>query len=135
MLGIINNAQSTLQVENEEMSAANVVTALENACKRGVAVHIAITTSSSYATNFRALEAAGCGVHVYANNSTSLYIHAKAMVADLGLPTAAAYMGSINFSTASLTENRELGLYITDPAIQQTLATQIANDYAAFTAY
>ncbi len=135
LLGIINNAQSTLQVENEELSASNVVTALANACQRGVVVHLAITTNSSYASNFKALEAAGCGVHVGANNTSTLYIHAKAMVADLGLPTAAAYMGSINFSTASLTENRELGLYITDPNIQQTLATQIASDYASFPAY
>ena len=135
LLGIINNAQSTLQVENEEMSATNVVTALENACKRGVVVHIAITDTGSYHANFTALEAAGCGVHTDADKTTTLYIHAKAIVADLGLPTAAAYMGSINFSTASLTENRELGLYISDPGIQQTLATQIANDYASFTAY
>ncbi len=40
LLGIINGAKKTLLVENEEMGAANVVSALEAACRRGVAVHI-----------------------------------------------------------------------------------------------
>jgi HKD family nuclease len=135
LLAIINNATSTLLVENEEMSAASIVTALENACKRGVAVHIAMTTSSSYAANFSALEAAGCGVHVYANNTSTLYIHAKAMLADYGTSAVTAYVGSINFSNASMTENRELGLYVSDPGIQQTLYTTISSDYAGAPAY
>jgi len=84
MLAIINNAKATLLVENEEMGAANIVSALESACQRGVSVHIAMvndsTTSpySSYATNFKALEAAGCGVRTYPDTTTGLYIHAKA---------------------------------------------------------
>ena len=32
MLAIINNATKTLLVENEEMSASNIVSALEAAC-------------------------------------------------------------------------------------------------------
>ncbi len=129
LLGIINSAQSTLLVENEEMSASNIVTALENACKRGVTTHIAMTDTGSYHANFSALTAAGCGVHLFADNSTTLYIHAKAILADYGLPAANAYMGSINFSTASMTQNRELGLYITNPSIQQTIYTTITTDY------
>ena len=39
-------------------------------------------------------------------------------------------MGSINYSTASMTENRELGIYITDQTIIDTLNTTIAADYA-----
>ncbi len=40
MLAIINNATKTLLIENEEMGAANIVSALEAACRRGVTVHI-----------------------------------------------------------------------------------------------
>ncbi len=47
LLGIINGATKTLLVENEEMSAANIVSALEAACKRGVAVEITMTNLSS----------------------------------------------------------------------------------------
>jgi hypothetical protein len=135
LLGLINNAKSTLLVENEEMSASNIVSALEAACKRGVSVHIAMTNTGSYGSNFTALEAAGCGVHTYVDNSTTLYIHAKAILADYGTANVAAYMGSINFSTASMTENRELGLYITDSASLLALYNTITSDYAGAPPY
>jgi len=141
MLAIINNAKTTLLVENEEMGAANIVSALESACQRGVTVHIAMvndsTTSpySSYATNFKALEAAGCGVRTYPDTTAGLYIHAKAVVADYGLGTQTVYMGSINYSIASMTENRELGIYIADAASVLVLYTTMASDYAGATTF
>lgn len=135
MLAIISNAKSTLLVENEEMGAANIVSALETACQNGVVVHIAMVSQSSYATQFKALEAAGCGVHVYPNTPTGFYIHAKAVVADYGLATQKVYMGSINYSLASMNNNRELGVYITDTASVQSLQTTLAADYAGGTPY
>ncbi len=135
MLGIINGATKTLLVENEEMGASNIVSALEAACQRGVSVHIAMVTSSSYATNFKALENAGCGVHVYPNTQTGFYIHAKAVIADYDLSTESVYMGSINYSNASMTQNRELGVYITDPASIQSLYATMTGDYAGAPAY
>jgi phosphatidylserine/phosphatidylglycerophosphate/cardiolipin synthase-like enzyme len=135
MLAIINNAQKTLLVENEEMSASNIVSALEAASARGVSVHIAMVSQSSYSTEFKALEAAGCGVHVYPDTQTGFYIHAKAVVADYGLPTQNVYMGSINYSTASMTENRELGVYIADPTSVQFLNATMASDYAGGSPY
>jgi phosphatidylserine/phosphatidylglycerophosphate/cardiolipin synthase-like enzyme len=94
-----------------------------------------MVNSSSYASNFAALKAAGCGVHTYPNSTTGFYIHAKAVVADYGLATQNAYMGSINYSIASMTANRELGLYITDAGIVQSLENTMAADYAGGTAY
>jgi phosphatidylserine/phosphatidylglycerophosphate/cardiolipin synthase-like enzyme len=44
-------------------------------------------------------------------------------------------MGSINYSTASMTENRELGVYIVDPASVQLLDAAMASDYAGGAAY
>ena len=130
MLGIINGSTNTLLVENEEMGASNIVAALEAACKRSVSVHIAMVSQSKYATNFKALENAGCGVHVYPDTTNGFYIHAKAVVADFGLSTQNVYMGSINYSNASMTMNRELGLTIADPASVQAINTTITNDYA-----
>ncbi len=135
LLAIINNAKSTMLVENEEMSASNIVSALESACKRGVTVHIAMVNSSSYASEFSALVSAGCGVNTYPDSGNGLYIHAKAILADYGLSTQSVYMGSINFSTASMTENRELGLYISDSASVTSLYNTITADYAGGTAY
>ena len=136
LVSLINNAKSTLLVENEELGAPSIVTALTAACKRGVKLSLAMTdTSASYHANYTALEQAGCGVHIGANNATTLYIHAKAIVADLGTPNAVGYVGSINFSNASLTENRELGLYVHDTASLSQIAATITADFNSFPAY
>ncbi len=135
MLGLINNAQATLLVENEEMGASNIVSALESACRRGVTVHIAMVSDSSYDSNFAALLSAGCFVNLYPDTETGFYIHAKAVVADYGLSTQNVYMGSINYSNASMDNNRELGMYISDPASVETLNTTMSADYAGGTPY
>jgi cardiolipin synthase len=136
LVNIINNATATLLIENEEMSADNIVSALENACQRGVTVEVAMTNDDNeYATEFSALQAAGCGVHTYVDNSSTLYIHAKAILADYNTTGVVCYMGSINFSTASMTENRELGLYVNDATSQQAIYNTITSDYAGGTNY
>ena len=136
LVGLIGGAKKTLLVENEEMGAPVIVNALAAACGRGVAVEIAMTdTSASYHANYAALEQAGCGVHIGENDPSTLYIHAKAIVADNGTASAKGYVGSINFSNASLTENRELGLYLTDPGILGQIASTITADYTDFPAY
>ena len=117
------------------MGAANIVSALESACKRGVAVHIAMTDTGSYDTEFKALVAAGCGVHTYPNSTTGFYIHAKVLIADYALPTQKVYLGSINFSIPSMTENRELGLYLTNATTIKSLNTTLTTDYAGATAF
>jgi phosphatidylserine/phosphatidylglycerophosphate/cardiolipin synthase-like enzyme len=113
MLAIINNSTKTLYIECEEFSASNIVSAVANAAQRGVAVVlVGENESSSYSSEYATIKAAGASVYYY-SSSTGFYIHAKSVVADQGLSTEAVYMGSINYSTASLTENRELGVYIT----------------------
>jgi cardiolipin synthase len=135
LVGIMNNATVSLAVENEEMSGPKEVAALEAACQRGVAVSITMTAQSSYDSEFSALEAAGCGVHVLKDSTKVLYIHAKVILADYGTTAQYAYVGSINFSTASTVENRELGLYLYDSSALQRLSTTLAADYASATAY
>ena len=125
MLAIINNATKTLYIENEEFSASNIVSAVAAAAQRGVAV-IFVGESSSYLTNYATIKAAGAKVFYY-TSSTGFYVHGKTVVADLGLGTEAVYMGSINYSTASLTQNRELGIYVTgNPAVSNPIAATIA---------
>jgi cardiolipin synthase len=135
LIGIINNATQSLLAENEEMSASNIVTAFEKACQRGVTVNITMTNQTEYHANFAALEAAGCGVHVYPNSVNDIYIHAKTILADYGTSAQYAYVGSINFSTASMVSNRELGIYVYDPATLQRLDTTLASDYAGAPPY
>lgn len=134
LLNMINNAKYSLLVENEEMSDSAIVSALASACKKGVSVDIAmVNDNNDYASEFNTLTNAGCNVSTYPDTSTGFYIHAKAILADYGRSTARAFVGSENFSSASLTENRELGLTTTNSSIMQQLETTISNDYAGGT--
>lgn len=129
ILSVINAAQRSLFVENEEMSDSNVVNALVSAAGRGVLAQVAMTnTSNDYSAEFNQLAAAGVEVSTYASNA-ALYVHAKAILADYGSAGAQAFIGSENFSSASLTKNRELGLTTSDPAILQSIYGTLARDF------
>jgi len=129
ILSVINAAQYSLWVENEEMGDANVVNALISAAARGAAVRVIMTnTGNDYASEFNQLVAAGVLVSTYASDA-SLYIHAKVILADYGTPSAQVFLGSENFSSASLTKNRELGLTLSNPAIMQSIDTTLASDF------
>jgi phosphatidylserine/phosphatidylglycerophosphate/cardiolipin synthase-like enzyme len=134
MLAIINNATKTLYIECEEFSASNIVSAVAAAATRGVAVVlVGENESSSYNSEYTTIKSAGASVYFY-SSSTGFYIHAKSVVADQGLSSEAVYMGSINYSSASLTQNRELGVYITgnstvsNPTAATIKATTIADE-------
>jgi len=128
ILSVINSAQHSLLVENEEMGDSNVVNALVSAAGRGVLVQVVMTnTSNDYSTEFTQLVIAGVEVSTYASNA-SLYIHAKVILSDYGSPGAQVFIGSEHFSSASLTRNRELGLTTSDPAILQSIFGTLAGD-------
>ncbi len=130
---IINGATTSLSVENEEMGDSTVTTDLENAAKRGVDVEVIMTNDDNeYSTEFDALVAAGVHVHTYAYTA-SLYIHAKAIVADYGTSAAQVDVGSQNFSNASLNENRELGFVTNNTTIISGIDSALASDYAGGT--
>jgi cardiolipin synthase len=137
MTNIIANAQKTLLIENEELasSAGYIVSALQTACQKGVTVQLAMVNSSDYASGFSKLKTAGCDPHLYPDTTNGFYIHAKAVVADYGLSTQSVYMGSINYSNASMTQNRELGMYVTDQPSIDLLETTMTADYSGGTPY
>ncbi|MES2393539.1 MAG: choice-of-anchor D domain-containing protein [Acidobacteriota bacterium] len=137
MTNIIANAKSTLIIENEEMasSASYIISALQTACGKGIQVHIAMVDQTTYESNFTLLKNAGCSVHTVPNTSNQFYIHAKAVIADYGLGTQSVYMGSINYSNASMTQNRELGMYIADTPSISLLYTTMVADYNRGTAW
>jgi cardiolipin synthase len=54
------------------------------------------------------------------------YEHAKMMIAD----GTRAFIGSVNFSTASTTDARELGIFFDDPASIQMISAAFEQDWA-----
>jgi cardiolipin synthase A/B len=135
IMSVINGATRTLAVEDEEMDAPTVTAALASAAKRGVDVTITMTDDSEWHPAFAQLTEAGAHVHTYADNSSDLYIHAKAMVADAGRSDQQALVGSQNFSAASLTHNRELGILTRDKPLIASVSATLASDYAGATPY
>ena len=135
ILAVINSAKHTLSVENEEMGDSAITKALEAAARRGVDVKIVMTEQSSWDSAFSALAGAGAHVRTYRNSNSVLYIHAKAVVADAGRSGEQMFVGSENFSVASLRYNRELGIRTTNNQVISAVATVLGDDYASGTSF
>jgi phosphatidylserine/phosphatidylglycerophosphate/cardiolipin synthase-like enzyme len=133
MLSVIKGARHTLAVENEEMGDSAITAALVAAARRGVDVTIVMTQQSSWDAAFSKLVKAGAHVSTYADSSKVIYVHAKAIVADAGSSGQRAFVGSENFSSASLRRNRELGIVTTQHAVVAALSAVLAHDFAGAT--
>ena len=135
IMSVIGQASHTLALEDEEMDDPAITSALASAAKRGVDVTVTMTDDSEWESAFAQLTQAGAHVHTYADNSGTLYIHAKAIVADAGRSDQLMQLGSQNFSAASLTQNRELGILTTDKALITPVSSTLASDYAGAKPY
>lgn len=135
VLAVIGGARHSLAVENEEMDDSAVTSALAAAARRGVNVTITMTADSEWDEAFSELARDGVHIRLYPDSSRALYIHAKAIVADAGLPGQQALVGSQNFSVASLGYNRELGIRTTSSAVIAALSAALTHDYAHATPY
>jgi phosphatidylserine/phosphatidylglycerophosphate/cardiolipin synthase-like enzyme len=130
IVSLIDSAQHSLLVENEEMDDSDITNALESAARRGVDVDVVMTYASSWADAFDDLTDAGVHVRTYASDA-SLYIHAKVVVAD----DTTLFLGSQNFSASSLEYNRELGIITTDAALVGPVDDTVASDFAGATVF
>lgn len=115
LLLIINSAKKELDIYNEEMVDSTITNALENDAKRGVKVNIIMTYQTSDKNAFAELKNAGANLHLF--HGEKFYIHAKMILSD----NTNAFLGSENFSYTSLYKNRELGIFISDPIIINSL--------------
>ncbi|MBI5482432.1 MAG: hypothetical protein HY906_26490 [Deltaproteobacteria bacterium] len=129
LVGLIASASSTIEVEAEALSDAAIVGRLANAAGSGISVKIVLADDAPSADETAArtqLKAAGAQLVKLSNP----YIHAKSIVVD----GATAYVGSINFTTGSMTYNRELGVIFSTPAGVQQVLTATRSDFADGTA-
>lgn len=122
---LINSATKTLDVEQEEFSDPTLVGDVVAAAKRGVTVRVvAEDESGSYDSELNQVTAAGGTVTTY-TSSTGYYIHAKTIIVD----GSKIFLGSENFSTNSLTANRELGLIIGDSGVLSGVEAAFTADF------
>jgi hypothetical protein len=129
LLALIDGAQHSLDIEQEEFSDTTLVNAIVADEKRGVTVRVVIEDPSEYTSELNEVTAAGGTVTGY-SSSTGFYIHAKTVIADYGYSTAKAFVGSENFSSGSLNDNRELGMITTDSGVVSGLETTFDGDFS-----
>jgi cardiolipin synthase A/B len=131
LLALINGVTKSLLISQEEFSDAQIAGALESALKRGVAVTLVQENQENkYSPVLTSLKQDGAKIAVYTSTNTkAYYIHAKSILADYGTSQAKLFLGSENFSTDSLTKNRELGLIFSDTACMTGVYSALTADF------
>lgn len=120
---LINSSQRSLDIEIEIIDDE----AIENILKQksqSVPIRLIIPTIKKIPSNEKmAKSLKSNGIEVKQLNSP--YPHAKLIIAD----ELKAYTGSVNFSTASFDDNRELGIIISQKNILDQLQNQFNEDW------
>ncbi len=135
LVDLIDSARVSVYVENEEMDDSYITDALAGAARRHVKVIVVMTEDSSWRDALDSLAAAGVEVRTYPDTERALYIHAKIVVVDPRRTDGRVFVGSENFSVASLLYNRELGIVTARPAVVEALARLVSADAASGTAW
>ena len=126
LTALIETATTSVDLEGEELSDTSIVKALIARADAGVKVRCVLPD----ATRTPAQEAAVTMLKAHMVPLVTVskpYIHSKAIVVD----GVRAYVGSENFTTASLIYNREIGVIFGDPAEVMKVTSTIAKDFAA----
>jgi phosphatidylserine/phosphatidylglycerophosphate/cardiolipin synthase-like enzyme len=122
----IADARTSLHIEMEELSDGPLAASVLAAWQRGVSVAlVAPAGGRSFGTDATLARLRDAGMNVTFLDAP--VVHAKAMVVD----RATVYIGSINFTRASLDDNRELGLLFRDQAAAARVADTIESDARA----
>ena len=124
IIALIDSATHSVVVENEEMDSTPVEDALEADAERGLSVTVVMTSDAEWDAAFSRLASAGVRILLYPDTASALYIHAKVVDVD----SARAFVGSENFSTASLDYNRELGVITSSASVIGPLNSTLLSD-------
>lgn len=127
----VDAATTSVQVSSEELGDSDVLTALEQRARAGVACQVLLTDQSEWRSAFTALTAAGCTVRTDPDTSTALYVHEKQLLVD----GRSVLIGSQNIGVESLTRNRELSVTVTDPVVVAAAEQAFAVRFDAATAW
>jgi phosphatidylserine/phosphatidylglycerophosphate/cardiolipin synthase-like enzyme len=129
LLGLINGARSSLRVYSEEM--ADTTWRTRSSGRLGAAStcrSAGENESGEYDRAYSRLARAGIRISYY-GSPTGFYIHGKVIEADYGTAHAKIFIGSENFSSTSLNDNRELGLIVSSRAVMSAIASTFASDF------
>lgn len=130
LVALIAKAKITLDVEVQSISDSGIVDAMIAAQQAGVKTRLVIdgnfAPSPSQSDAVTKMKAAGIPIRALKNPD----IHAKTIVAD----GAYAFVGSQNFTSNALFNNREVGLIVDNAAEVAKITDAIGKDFATGTA-
>lgn len=130
ILTVINHSVKSIDVYNEEITDWQSINALAAAAERGVVVRVIAADMESDGKNVNAPAIRTLrNASAEAKEITSLYIHAKVVLADYGTPEQVAFVGSENLAPVSLNDNRELGILVTEQPILDRLESVFLQDW------
>lgn len=129
LLALVNGATKSLLISQEEFGDQTIVAAVVAGLKRGVQVTLVQENmNNQYNATLTTLKATGAKIATY-SSQTGRYIHAKTVLADYGSANAKLFVGSENFTTPSLEDNRELGLIFSDATCMAGVSAAITADF------
>ena len=125
----IDEAKHSLFVMNERFQDAMIVEHLVRAKMRSVKVHVMTRPSHSLRAkklveglgDLRIMNDVGIGIHKVKHHK----LHAKVLLAD----KSRGIVGSINFSTSSFEDRRELAIRVTEGAVLDRLIKVVHDDW------
>ena len=126
LTAVLDAARTQLLLEDEELLDPQVTAHLVAAARRGVSVRIVLPAPSG-GSSASLQPLLNAGIHI--RYSTGLYMHAKMIVAD----GSRGFVGSENFSTTSLDDNREVGVLVASRDVLNTLIGTFAADWSSST--
>ncbi len=122
ILALIRSATTSMQIYAQEVSDYQIIGALAKAAKKDVKVEILLSSPSKKMKN-KLTYLAKAGVIIHTSRHT--IIHAKVLVLD----HKQALLGSINFTKASLDDNRELSVITEDHNILHQVDKTFEQDW------
>jgi phosphatidylserine/phosphatidylglycerophosphate/cardiolipin synthase-like enzyme len=126
--GLVKGAKTTLDLSVMYVTDPGIAAAIKERKAAGVAVRLLLADPNWMTSNpqtAQSMAASGIPVRYF----KSLDLHAKLVIAD-----DSAFVGSENFSKNSLDNNREVGVFATEPDVVAGIRTQFEADWNEGTA-
>ena len=123
LTSLVSSATTTLSIETEVIDDPDMIRLLMQKAK-SIPVAIILPSFSSVSSNKKvAQEFIASGIQV--KTITSPYIHAKLILVD----NRRAYVGSVNLTTQSMDDNREVGIILSQQDILAPLRQTFSRDW------
>lgn len=130
-LNLFDSAKKSIWVYQQSLEDKEIANGLAMAAKRGIDVRLMMTpypftkTEDENLPNQEMIRQAGGKVGLV----THLYAHAKLILVDVGTSSPKLWLGSTNFYSPSLENNRELGIIISSPSAIDKIGSVFNDDW------